>query len=95
MELYFAEGANLSDREVLIRAAMDCGMDNELVRRLLAGDDDVERIEGEAKAAKDAGIDGVPCFVFDSAFVVSGAQSPDYLAKAIEHTAERQAQTTA
>jgi predicted DsbA family dithiol-disulfide isomerase len=74
---------------------MDCGMDGELVRRLLAGDDDVERIEGEAKAAKDAGIDGVPCFVFDSAFVVSGAQSPDYLAQAIAHTAERQAQTTA
>jgi predicted DsbA family dithiol-disulfide isomerase len=94
MELYFAEGANLSDPEVLIRAGMDCGMDGELVRRLLAGDDDVERIEGEAKAAKNAGIDGVPCFVFDSAFIVTGAQSPDYLAQAIEHTAERQAQTT-
>ncbi|MFY9839192.1 MAG: DsbA family oxidoreductase [Xanthobacteraceae bacterium] len=90
MELYFAEGANLSNPEVLIRAAMDCGMDGELVRRLLAGNDDVERIEGEAKTAKDAGIDGVPSFVFDSAFVVSGAQSPDYLAQAIERTAEAQ-----
>jgi predicted DsbA family dithiol-disulfide isomerase len=90
MELYFAEGANLSDPEVLIRAAVDCGMDGELVRRLLAGNNDVERIESDAKAAKDAGIDGVPCFVFDSAFVVSGAQSPDYLAQAIERTAEAQ-----
>jgi predicted DsbA family dithiol-disulfide isomerase len=95
MELYFAEGANLSDPEVLIKAAVDCGMDGDLVRRLLAGDADVERIEGEANAAKEAGIDGVPCFVFDSAFVVSGAQSPDYLAQAIERIAERQAQTTA
>ena len=95
MELYFAEGANLSDPEVLIRAAVDCGMDGELVRRLLAGNDDVERIESDAKAAKDGGIDGVPCFVFDSAFVVTGAQSPDYLAQAIERIAERQAQTTA
>jgi predicted DsbA family dithiol-disulfide isomerase len=94
MQLYFAESGNLSDPEVLIQAAVDCGMDGELVRRLLAGNDDVERIEGEANAAKDAGIDGVPCFVFDSAFVVTGAQSPDYLAQAIEHTAERQAQTT-
>jgi predicted DsbA family dithiol-disulfide isomerase len=93
MELYFAEGADLSDPEVLIRAARDCGMDGDLVRRLLAGNDDVERIEGEANAAKQAGIDGVPCFVFGSAFVVSGAQSPEYLAQAIERTAEKQAQT--
>jgi predicted DsbA family dithiol-disulfide isomerase len=90
MELYFAEGANLSDPEVLIRAAVDCGMEGALVRGLLAGNDDIERIEGDAKAAKDAGIDGVPCFVFDSAFVVTGAQSPDYLAQAIERTAEAQ-----
>jgi predicted DsbA family dithiol-disulfide isomerase len=95
MQLYFAEGGNLSDPEVLIQAAVGCGMDGELVRRLLASGDDVERIEGEANAAKDAGIDGVPCFVFDSAFVVTGAQSPDYLAQAIEQTAERQVQTTA
>jgi predicted DsbA family dithiol-disulfide isomerase len=93
MELYFAEGADLSDPEVLIKAAVDCGMDGDLVRRLLAGDTDVERIEGEANAAKEAGIDGVPCFVFGSAFVVSGAQSPDYLAQAIERTVEKQAQT--
>jgi predicted DsbA family dithiol-disulfide isomerase len=93
MELYFAEGADLSGPEVLIKAAQDCGMDGELVRRLLAGDDDVERIESEANAAKEAGIDGVPCFVFGSAFVVTGAQSRDYLAQAIERTAERQAQT--
>ena len=95
MQIYFAEGGNLSDPEVLIQAAVDCGMDGELVRRLLAGNDDVARIEGEANAAKDAGIDGVPCFVFDSTFVVTGAQSPEYLAQAIEDTAERQVQTTA
>jgi len=91
MELYFAEGANLSDPEVLIEAAQDCGMDGDLVRRLLAGNTDVGRIEAEANAAKEAGIDGVPCFDFGSGFVVTGAQSPDYLAQAIEHTAERQA----
>ena len=95
MELYFAEGADLSDSEVLVRAAADCGMDADLVRRLLTGDSDVERIESEANAAKEAGIDGVPCFVFNSAFVVTGAQSPEYLAAAIERTAEPQAQPTA
>jgi predicted DsbA family dithiol-disulfide isomerase len=90
MELYFAEGADLSDPEVLVRAAVDCGLDGDLVRRLLAGDSDVARVEQEANSAKEAGIDGVPCFIFGGAFAVSGAQAPEYLADAIERAAKEQ-----
>jgi len=89
MDLYFAEGADLSDQRVLIDAAVDCGMDGELVRRLLASDADVDRIETEANNAKEAGIDGVPCFIFGSSVIVTGAQSPEYLASAIERTSGR------
>jgi len=89
MELYFAEGADLSDSKVLIQAAVDVGMDGDLVRRLLASDADIDRIEGEANAAKEAGIDGVPCFVFGGSVIVTGAQSPEYLASAIERTSGR------
>ncbi len=89
MELYFAEGADLTDPRVLIGAAIDCGMDGDLVRRLLASDADVDRVESEAANAKEAGIDGVPCFVFGSSVIVTGAQSPEYLASAIERTSGR------
>ena len=89
MELYFAEGADLSDPRVLIEAAASCGMDPDLVRRLLAGEADIDRIENEANAAKEAGIDGVPCFVFGKSVIVTGAQSAEYLASAIERTAGR------
>jgi len=89
MDLYFAEGADLTDTDTLVQAAIDCGMDGELVRRLLASDAEVDRIEGEANAAKEAGIDGVPCFVFGGSVIVTGAQSPEYLANAIERTAGR------
>jgi predicted DsbA family dithiol-disulfide isomerase len=95
MELYFAEGADLSDREVLVKAAADCGMDGELVRRLLGGEDDVARVTSEANAAKDAGIDGVPTFIFDSSLLLTGAQPPDYLATAIARAAGQQTQATA
>jgi predicted DsbA family dithiol-disulfide isomerase len=88
MELYFADGADLSDAKVLIQAAVDCGMDGDLVRRLLASDDDVDRIESEANSAKEAGIDGVPGFSFGGSVIVTGAQSPEYLASAIERTAK-------
>ena len=89
MELYFAEGADLTDPKVLIEAAVDVGMDGDLVRRLLASDADIDRIEGDATAAKEAGIDGVPCFIFGSSVIVTGAQSPEYLASAIERTSGR------
>jgi len=87
MELYFTEGADLTDSNTLIDAATECGMDSDLVRRLLASDADVDRVESEANAAKEAGIDGVPCFVFGGRVIVTGAQSPEYLANAIRRTA--------
>jgi predicted DsbA family dithiol-disulfide isomerase len=87
MELYFAEGADLSDRDVLVRAAVDCGMDATLVRGLIESDADVERVTREAETAKEAGIDGVPCFIFGNVLAVSGAQSPEYLADAMERAA--------
>jgi predicted DsbA family dithiol-disulfide isomerase len=89
MDLYFAEGADLTDPKVLIQAAVDCGMDGDLVRRLLASDADIDRIENDASSAKEAGIAGVPCFVFGGSVIVTGAQSPEYLASAIERTAGR------
>jgi predicted DsbA family dithiol-disulfide isomerase len=95
MELYFTEGADLTDPKTLIQAAIDCGMDGDLVRRLLASDADVDRIEGEANAAKEAGIDGVPCFIFGGSTIVTGAQSPEYLASAIERTAGKHARLRA
>jgi predicted DsbA family dithiol-disulfide isomerase len=89
MELYFAEGADLTGPKTLIKAAVDCGMDGDLVRRLLASDAEVDRIESEATSAKEAGIDGVPCFIFGGSVIVTGAQSPEYLANAIERTSGR------
>jgi len=84
MDLYFTEGADLTDREVLVRAAADCGLDADSIRGRLATDEDVENVTRAAESAKQAGIDGVPCFIFGGVLAVSGAQSPDYLASAME-----------
>ena len=87
MDLYFTEGGDLTDRDVLVAAAAACGLDAERVRARLAGEDDVERVTREANAAKDAGIDGVPCFIFGGRIAVQGAQTPERLAQAIERAA--------
>ena len=87
MDLYFTEGGDLSDPNVLVQAARDCSMDGDQVRQMLASDADVARIEQEADAAKTAGIDGVPAFIFGGLAMISGAQPPEMLADAIEQVA--------
>lgn len=92
MDLYFTQGADLSDREVLVRAAADVGLDADQIREMLASDTDVERVTSAANAAKDAGIDGVPTFIFGGVAAVSGAQAPELLANAIEQIANNREQ---
>jgi predicted DsbA family dithiol-disulfide isomerase len=88
MDLYFTEGSDLTDRAVLVQAAVDVGLAADEVKAALASDKDVDEVESEAQSAKEAGIDGVPCFIFGGKFAVSGAQSPEYLAEAIERSAQ-------
>ena len=83
MELYFRDGGDLTDSEVLVKAAAACGLDADDIRRRLASDEDVELISAQAKDASDKGISGVPTFVFAGKYAVSGAQPAEQLARAI------------
>src|SRR5579871_6949969 len=51
MELYFRDGGDLTDANVLVQAAADIGLDAEDVRRRLASDEDVALISGWAQEA--------------------------------------------
>ena len=88
MELYFRDGGDLTDTEVLVQAAAVCGLDADDVRRRLATDEDVALVSGDAQEASDKGISGVPTFVFAQKYAVSGAQPADMLARAIRQVSE-------
>ncbi len=88
MELYFKEGGDLTDREVLVSAAADCGLDPDLVRQRLATDEDVELVSQQAQAAANAGVSGVPTFILGKKYGISGAQPAEQLAAAIRQVAE-------
>jgi predicted DsbA family dithiol-disulfide isomerase len=83
MELYFRDGGDLTDTNVLVQAAADIGLDARDVRKRLATEQDVELISGQAQEASDKGISGVPTFVFAQKYAVSGAQPAELLARAI------------
>jgi predicted DsbA family dithiol-disulfide isomerase len=92
MDLYFTEGADLSNRAVLVQAATEVGLDPEDVRAALDSDQDIAAIEREVEAAKEAGIQGVPCFILDGKYAISGAQAPEALAQAIEQVSAQAAE---
>jgi len=83
MELYFRDGGDLTDVDVLVQAAADVGLDAGETRRRLATDEDIALISGQAQEASDKGISGVPTFVFAQKYAVSGAQPAEQLARAI------------
>jgi predicted DsbA family dithiol-disulfide isomerase len=83
MELYFRDGGDLTDINVLVQAAAGCGLDSDDVRRRLATDEDVALISAQAEEAANKGISGVPTYVFAQKYAVSGAQPPEQLAAAI------------
>ena len=87
MELYFSEGADLSDKDVLVKAASDIGLDAADVARKLDSDADLALVSQQVEQAKSAGIQGVPFFIFDDAYAVSGAQAAEQLAGVIRKAA--------
>ncbi len=90
MDLYFSEGADLSNAEVLVQAAAGVGLDPAQVRADLASEKDIAKVEQDAQVAKAAGIEGVPVFIFGGKFAVSGAQAPEHLARAIARAAREE-----
>ncbi|MBN9046691.1 MAG: DsbA family protein [Rhizobiales bacterium] len=86
--LYFEQGQDIGDHEVLVDAAASVGMDAEVVARLLQSDADKATIREEIDTANRIGVRGVPCFIIDQKYAVMGAQTPDVLADAIRQTAE-------
>lgn len=93
--LYFVEGADIGDADVLTGVARRAGMDADLVAGLLDGEEDVDLVRHEAALAQAMGISGVPAFVFADRYLVSGAQAPEILADVARKSAAEAAQTGA
>ena len=81
---YFIDGRDIGDAGVLTDIAAEAGMDPVLVGDLLSKDADLAAVEREAGMANEMGISGVPTFIFDSRFMISGAREPEILAKIID-----------
>ena len=74
---YFVDGGPIDDLESLIDVAGDAGLDTNAVREYLSSDENLDAVRQEDSAARRLGIQGVPCFIVNNQYALSGAQEPE------------------
>jgi len=79
LRAYFGEGQLMSDRETLVRLAVEVGLDEDEVRGMVASDRFAEEVRDDERTAHAFGISAVPTFVVDRSIGVSGAHPPEAL----------------
>jgi predicted DsbA family dithiol-disulfide isomerase len=79
MRAYFTQSEPVGDHETLTRLAVDAGLDETDVKTVLTSDQYAADVRADEQQAAAYGISGVPFFVVDGRYGVSGAQSPDVL----------------
>jgi|HubBroStandDraft_3_1064219.scaffolds.fasta_scaffold63853_2 predicted DsbA family dithiol-disulfide isomerase len=92
-EAYFVEGRDIGDRVVLTEIAAECGLDADLVERLLAEGADSEVVRQEVEQAQAMGVSGVPFFIFAGRLGVPGAQEPSALRQAMAEARQAMAES--
>ena len=87
----FEKGEYIGDRAELARIAGENGMDEATVATLLATDADRDAVLAEIEQAQRMGVTGVPFFVLEGKYAVTGAQDTEVLADAIRQVAAMKA----
>jgi len=90
---YFTDGRNLNDVETLVQLGTDIGLKPEDIRSMLAGDTNTAEVHADLREAEQIGINGVPFFVFNRKYGVSGAQPADTFLNTLQHAWDEWAKT--
>jgi predicted DsbA family dithiol-disulfide isomerase len=88
MSTYFEDGEDLGDHAVLRREAVAVGLDPERVEEVLGGKEFARELLEDRDRAQDLGISGVPYFLVDGRYAVSGAQPVETLVTLLERAHE-------
>jgi predicted DsbA family dithiol-disulfide isomerase len=81
---YFTEQDSIFDHEALTRLAVEAGLDRDEVALVLAGDSYGDHVETDEAMAQAIGATGVPLFVIDRKYGISGAQPAETITRVLE-----------
>jgi predicted DsbA family dithiol-disulfide isomerase len=82
---YFTDQDSIFDHESLTRLAVDAGLDGDEVGKVLASDQYSDHVEIDEAMAQELGATGVPLFVIDRRYGISGAQPAGAITEALQH----------
>lgn len=80
---YFTEGRHLGRIDTLVELAAQAGLDAEEARQALSRAEYLPAVRADQDQARAYGIQGVPFFVLDGRYGISGAQDPETFAAAL------------
>lgn len=81
---HFTEGKNIDDDKVLVQLGVEIGLPEEEIREMLQSDLYADEVQNDKEAARQVGVQGVPFFVLNHKYAVSGAQPSDVFLDALQ-----------
>jgi predicted DsbA family dithiol-disulfide isomerase len=88
---YFSEGAAVGLPEVALSLAVDVGLDADEASAVVHSDQYSDEVRADQRQARELGVSGVPFFLLDRKYAVSGAQPAELLLSALRQTWQEQA----
>lgn len=83
---YFIDGKNVADHEVLVNIAEELGLDTDQAQYVLNSDTLDYEVKQDILEARNIGVSGVPFFVLNDKYALSGAQPIDLFVEALTQT---------
>jgi predicted DsbA family dithiol-disulfide isomerase len=84
LHAYFTESKHIGDHETLTQLAVEVGLNREAVEKMLASDEMADEVRADEQTAKQIGVTGVPFFLFDQKYALTGAQPTDVFVQVME-----------
>lgn len=87
---YFSEGKNMDDEEVLVETGKSIGLSSSEIREALESGSYAYAVKQDEMQARNIGVRGVPFFVFNDKYAVSGAQPSETFLEILEKLKQEQ-----
>lgn len=83
-DAYFGKGLDVSDQDILLSCVKDIGLDAGKAKAVLESDQYTTEVREDEAKYQGAGVSSVPAFIINNKYLISGAQEPDALVKALQ-----------
>ncbi|WP_286365502.1 DsbA family oxidoreductase [Rossellomorea vietnamensis] len=80
----FTESKHIGDHETLTDLAAEVGLDREAVAKMLASDEMADEVRADERAAQQIGVSGVPFYLIDKKYALTGAQPTEVFVQALQ-----------